>query len=178
MKEYKLKEDLIVYLENENEEFGLISFNEPFTFWKDYHQDYFVFNDSGNMNHYNLGQMSITINLKSLQEYLEVMSYLVKKGWINNIKKRQSNNWDKLFFWSKSVGKDKKKYYNLEKIREETEEGSYHIAEYNYYFIGLRLNWKDLERFRNDFLSIPGYKVVWLDLGVKNGFDVKRYYIK
>ena len=38
-KEYKLKEDLIVYLESENEEFGLISFSEPFTFWRDYHQN-------------------------------------------------------------------------------------------------------------------------------------------
>lgn len=177
MKEYKLKEDLIVYLESENEEFGLISFSEPFTFWKDYHQDYFVFNDSGNMNHYNLGQMSFLICLNTLQEYLEIMSYLVKGGWINNIN-LENTTLQKLFYGANYLEKDKKILYNINKIIGIAGDYTSDLISETKYFIDFRLNWKDLEKFRNDFLSIPGYKVVWLDLDVKNGFGVKRYYIK
>lgn len=173
MKEIKIKDNLIVCAETEKEKFGLIGLYPPITLDPG-PQDDFIFNNVEADYHYNSGQITLDVKLGSLQEYLEILTYFIKKDWVNKITISDHWTWGVLYSWSKYNGKDKSSQVNVIKLRCSNIDKIFEL-EYN---ISIRLDRKELGRLRKDLLSIPEYKVIWVDIGVTNGFKYYKRYIK
>lgn len=167
--EHVITENLIVDVENEDEEFALVECPlSPEASPQDYYS-YYAYDKKHRLNS---GQRIIRLWVRSLQEYLETLAHLVKNGWTHDIIIKDGT-WNSLvrdtefIEVDKETGKkqvyieDKMTPLTVNKIKREnllTETLNVVLAVFP---IDVRVDFKKLEKFRNDLKSMPGYKIRW-----------------
>lgn len=156
----KICDNLFIEVENETEEFSIITSKEELFYDRDQKVDEHLFKvQNYYIDNVNPGQKYFQVRCHSLQEYLEFIGYLSEMGYQKRIK--IYNNRDNILedYEGRNI---KKQIWTLEKIRNDREGFLHYISRIPSFDFDVLVDLNKLGHWRDTLKNMPGYKYSWL----------------